>query len=351
MISIVGDDQISTLLSSSLGRPPGKSDSLSASKGDLTLKGGHITEEKTSHGVKTPLQTLVSRPMFNNEQATNDTLPKGLISTIIKSNQNERGKSLSEKSGQRRLTSPRDRYRGANQEKAFFQTVQVTHFPIGTNSVIKTTALKSESSFAFHPVSLRGRSFIERTQTISQKGQTKRSPSLANDVSALKVSSASGKVNAPEEIPQETEHDPQERQHSTYPTVPKSDYDTATLLDTPRFIFGDETVSQPLPILSRKESFELVLSNTRCQTDSTACERLDLPPLHIHSSALKGGKLKRSYNWSSLEPDVTCTLPNTSPCTAGGSVICGPQKERQKGKKLRKQAKNRLAVSLVGEHS
>lgn len=342
MISFLGYDQFE---SSSLGRPPGNSDSLFTSNGDLAPKECHITEEKTSHGVKTPFQNLVSRPTFNSDQATEDKLPKGLISTTINSNQNEKEKTLSEYSEQGQLTSPRDPYRGTNQEKAIFQTIQVTHFPIGTNSDIKTTTLKSESSFPFPPVSSRSRSFIERTQKISRQGQKARSRS-ANGFSAFEMNSSSGLVNTPEKIQQETGHDPHERQHSGYPTILKSAHDTGTLLDTQRSKSGEAPPSEILSNLGRTKSFESILSNTRCKWDSTAYEGLDLPQFQRHSSALKGGELKRTYNWSYSEPDLTCTLPETvfltSPCTAGesrGSVICGPQNEGYKGKKVKQQTK------------
>lgn len=340
-----------TLEPSSLERPPGNSDAFLTSNGDLILKEGRISEEKTTHGVKTPLQNSVSQLMFNNEQAAKYKLPKGFISNKTKPYQIEREKSLSEKSEQRQLTSAKDRYRGAS------QTVHITHFPVGTNSDITTTTnvQRSKSSHAFLPYSLRGSSFIERTRKTSLQGQKARSRSFANDFSAVEANGARGMVHAPENTTQKRQ---EPHEHSIHPTTPKRTYGTETLLDTQRLKSDEALHSELLPNLSRTKSFESILSNTRCKLDSTAYVGLDLPPFQRHLSSFKGGLLKGTYNWSYSEPDLTRTVPSavflTSSCTAGqqsGSVICGPQNERYKGKELRQQAKTCSALPPVSEHS
>lgn len=290
--------------------------------------------------------------MFDNEQAAKDKLSKGLISNKTQPYQIERKKYLSEKSKQRQLTSPKDRFCGASQTEPTFQTVHVTHFPVGTNSDIKTTTLKSpvlvnaqrsKSSHAFLPHSLRSSSFIERTQKTSLQGQKARSRSFANDLSASEANSARGMVHAPENTTRERQ-EPNERQHSIHPATPKRTCGTETLLDTQRPKSDEALHSELLPNLSRTKSFESILSDTRCNSDSTAYVGLDLPPFQRHLSSFKGGQLKGTYNWSYSEPDLTRTVPRflTLPYTAGeqrGSVICGPQIERYKGKELRRQAK------------
>lgn len=288
--------------------------------------------------VQTPLQNSASHQVFDNEQATADISPKALISNGIKSDQIAREISLMERSEQRQLTSPRDWYLGANQEKSTFETVQITHFPVDTSSDVKTSTLKSKSSSTFTPFSLRSSSFIERTQKKSLQEQKPRSRSFANDFSASEANSINVMVNFPENTTQ-ARQDPRERQHSVHPTMPKRAYGTGALLGTQRFKTDGAPLSELLPNLSKTKSFESMLSNTRYKSDSTAHEGLNLSPFQRHSSSFKGGELKGTYKWSQSEPDLTRTLPATaflvSPRTTGEQR---PRNEGYKGKKLRLQA-------------
>lgn len=321
----------------SLGRPLEKNASTSSTNGDHTLKETDKTEAKAMHEEKTPLQNSASHQVFDDEQATADVSPKAVISNRNKSDQIAREKSLMERSKQRQLTSPRDWHLGENQEKSTFEPVQITHFPVDTSSDVKTSTLKSKSSHTFTPFSLRSSSFIWRTQKKSLREQKPRSRSFANDFSSSEANSIKVMVNFLENTTQ-ARQDPRERQHTVNPTMPKRAYGTGALLDTQRFKTDGAPLSELLPNLSKTKSFESVLSNTCCKSDSTAYEGLNLSPFQRHSSFFKGGELKGTYKWSHSEPDLTRTLPATaflvSPKTIGEQR---PRNERYKGKKLRLQ--------------
>lgn len=332
---------------------------LRTSKGEAsTLKGGdHIAEETTTHGIKSPLDN--SQLVSSNGEATADTLQKGSISDESELNLSEYKKPLTrDKSEHCHLTSSKDNH-GQIQEQSSFRTVQITHFPVGTDSDIKTTTMKSpvltniqqsKSSHAFSPYSLRSSSFVEGTRISSPRGQKPRSGSFANDFSALDVGSESSMINAPENTTRKI-HDSYERQHSIHPATPSRAYGAGVLFDTQRFKSDEALLSEFSPNLSRTKSFESALSNPHCKSDSTAYGGHDLPPFQRHPSAHKGEQLKGTCTWRYSEPDLTRTLPQTvfqaSPCRspdamhsgslmAGGqrgSLISGPHGEDYKGKK------------------
>lgn len=314
----LGNDQ-SSLEKPLLGRPPGNSDSLLTSNGDVTLTEGHITEENTASQVK-------------DEQATPGNSLKGIIGE-----KGEQEKSLREL-GEKHLPSPRE---------TSFETVQITHFPVGTNSGIKTTTVKSpvlknsqrsKSSCAFSPFSSRSSSFIERTQKTSlQKGKV-RSRSFANDF-MLKDS----------ENTREERHDSFEQQHLIRPVTAPRTHTADGLFDAPRYTPEEVLLSEFSPNLSRAKSFESMLSNTRFKSDNTAYGVPDLPPFQRHSSPLKGGQLNATCNWFYSEPDLTRTLQETvfltSPCRSPHRNS-GQRSEPYKGKKFILQKKNSV-VSVV----
>lgn len=311
----LGIDQ-SSLERSSAGRPTGNSDSLLTSSSKAPLREGHRTEEKITHREKAPLENTVSQLMVKDERATASYLPKGIIG-----DNSEKEKSLRELS-ELHLISPRE---------SSFESVQITHFPVGTNSGIKTTTVKSpvlknSQPCGFSPFSLRSGSFTERTREMSLENQKARSRSFAND----------RLVNESDNTRQER-HDSLERQPLIRPVTTQRSHAMEGLLDTPRYKSGEVLPSNFSPNLGRAKSFESMLNNTRFKSDSTGYGGPDLPSFQRHSSALKGGQLNATSNWYSSEPDLTRTLQETvfltSPCR---SPHCnsGPHSEPFKGKKL-----------------
>lgn len=286
----LGIDQ-SSLEPHSLGRPPGNIHSLFTSKSDATPK----VEEQITHGEKASLENTVSQLMVKDKRATASYLPKGIIG-----DKSEKEKSLREL-GELYLISPGE---------SSFESVQITHFPVGTNSGIKTTTVKSpvlknsqrsKSSCGFSPFSFRSGSFIERTQKMSQENQKTRSRSFANDPL----------VNESDNTRQER-HDSFERQ-LIGPATTERAHAAEGLFDAPRYKSGQVLASKFSPNLGRAKSFESMLDNTRCKSDNAAYGGLDLPSFQRHSSALKGRQLNVPYNWYSSEPDLTRTSPCRSP--------------------------------------
>ena len=292
----------------SLGRSPVNIHSLFTSNSDPTSKADHTAEEQITHGENASLENTVSL-MTKEEGATASYLPKGTIGDI-----SEKEKSLREL-GELYLISPGE---------SSFESVQITHFPVGTNSGIKTTTVKSpvlknsqrsESASGFSPVTFRSGSFTERIQEMSLEDQKTRSRSFANDCL----------VNESDNTRKERPGDSFKRQ-LIHPANTQRAHAAKGLLDSPSYKSGQVLASNLSPNLGRAKSFESMLDNTRSKLDSSAHGGLDL--FQRHSSALKEGQLNAHGNWYSSEPDLTRTSPCRSP--PGNSE---PHSEPSEGKK------------------
>ena len=265
-------------------------------------------EEQITHGEEASLENTVSQLMVKDEQATAGYLPKGTIG-----DKSEKEKSFREL-GELYLISPGE---------SSFESVQITHFPVGTNSGIKTTTVKSpvlknsqrsKSSCGFSPYSFRSGSFIERTQKMSLENHKTRSRSFANDCL----------VNESDNTRQER-RDSFERQ-LIYPATTQRAHVAEGLFEAPRCTSGQVLASNFSPNLGRAKSFESMLDNTSSKSDNAAYG--GLASFQRHLSAIKGGQLNTPCNWYSSEPDLTCTSPCRSPPRNSG-----PHSEHSKGKK------------------
>ena len=316
----LGIDQ-SSLERSSLGRPPGNSDSLSlTSNSDASPKVDHTTEEQLTHGEKAPLGNTVSQLMIKDERTTASYLPKGVIG-----DKSEKETCLREL-GELNLISPRE---------SSVESVQITHFPVGANSGIETTTVKSpllknsqpsKSPRGFSPFSSRSGSFTPRTRKMALENQKARSRSLANDCLVHDSDNA-----------RQERHDSFERQHLIRPATTQPAHAAEGSFDAPRYKSGEVLASNFSPTFGRAKSFESMLDNTRFKSDSTAYRGFDLPSFQKHSSALKGGLLNAPCNWYSSEPDLPVrtlqeTVFLTSPCRSPHRNS-GPHSELYKGKK------------------
>ena len=306
MVSL-GIDQ-SSLEPYSLGRPPVNIHSLVTSNSDPTPKLDHTTEEQITHGENASLENTVSL-MTKEQGATASYLPEGIIG-----DKSEQEKSFREL-GELYLISPGE---------SSFESVQITHFPVGTNSCTKTTTVKSpvlknsqrsKSSCGFSPFTFRSGSFTERTQKMSLENQKTRSPSCANDCL----------VNKSDNTRQERPGNSFKRQ-LIHPATTQRAHAAEGLFDATSYKSGQVLASNFSPNLGRAKSFESMIDNTRSKLDSSAHGGLDL--FQRHSSALKEGQLNVHCNWYSSEPDLTRTSPCRSP--PGNSE---PHSEPSKGKK------------------
>ena len=284
----VGIDH-SSLEPSSLGRPPGNSDSLLTSNSDALLREGHRQDKKVTHGEKPPLENTVSPLMVKDQRATASYAPRG---TLI-GDKSEKETSFREL-GERHLISPRES----------FESGQITHFPVGRNSGIQTNTVKSpvlkKSSCGFSPFSSRSGSFTERTRKTSLESQKALSRSYANDFI----------VNESDNTRQER-HDSFERRHVIHRGATQPAHAAESLFDSSRYKSGEVRPSNFSPNLGRARSFESMLDNTRLKSDNTAYGGFDLPSFQRHSSALKDGQLNAPCSWYSSEPDLTRTLQET----------------------------------------
>ena len=312
---LLGIDQ-SLLERSSIGRPTGNSDSLLASSSDTPLREGHRTEEKITQGEKALLENTVSQLMIKDEQATASYSPKGLTG-----DKRTKEKSFREL-GALHLISPRE---------SSFESVQITHFPVGTNSGIKTTTVKSpvlknSQSCGFSPLSLRSGSFIERTPKMSLENQKARSRSFAND----------RLVNGSDNTRRER-YDSFQRQPLVHSASTQRVHAAEGWFDDLRYKSDEILPSNFSPNLGRAKSFESMLDNTRFKSNNTTYGGPDLPSFQRHSSSFKGTQLNPPCNgWYSSEPDLTRSLQETVCLTSPYSSRhrnSGPHIEPYKGKK------------------
>ena len=284
----LGIDQCS-LEQTSLGRPHGNRTSLLSSNSDALLREGHRTEENVTHGEKTPLINTVSLLMEKDERATVNNLPK---STIIGDAKGELW--------DRHFISPRE---------SSFESVQITYFPVDTNSGIKTTTVKSpvlknnqwsKPSCGLSPFSARSGSFIERTRKTSLENAKARSRSFENDLMG----------NESDSMRQER-HNSFERQHLTGRATTQHAHAGEDLFNAPRCKSGEVIPSNFSQNFGRAKSFESMLSNTPFKSDNKAYWGHDLPSFQRHSPALKDGQLNAPCCWYFSEPDLTRTIQET----------------------------------------
>lgn len=227
--------------------------------------------------------------MEKDERATVNNLPK---STIIGDAKGELW--------DRHFISPRE---------SSFESVQITYFPVDTNSGIKTTTVKSpvlknnqwsKPSCGLSPFSSRSGSFIERTRKTSLENSKARSRSFENDLMG----------NESDNMRQER-HNSFERQHLIGRATTQQAHAGKDLFDAPRCQSGEVIPSNFSQNFGRAKSFESMLSNTPFKSDNKAYWGHDLPSFQRHSSALKDGQLNAPCCWYFSEPDLTRTIQET----------------------------------------
>ena len=281
------------------------------------------------------LENTVSQLMIKDEQATASYLPKGLSG-----DKSEKEKSLRELAiGALHLISPRE---------SSFESVQITHFPVGTNSGIKTTTVKSpvlknSQSCGVSPFSLRSGSFIDRTPKLSLQNQKARSRSFAYDCL----------VSESDNTRQER-HDSFERQPVIRSPTTQRAHAAEGLFDAPRYKSGEILPSTFSPNFGRAKSFDSMLDNTRFKSDSTSYGGPDLTSFQRHSSVFKGAQLNPPCNWYSSEPDLTRTLQETVFLTSpyrSPHRNSGPHSEPYEGKKHQEKHIQVCQLSLMSRNA
>lgn len=283
-------------------------------EGSGSLREDNTTEEKTALEVKTSLENAFidnGRLQRGNDDAASVTLQTdtGEGNGLKLS---EEANVKTEISEECQSAPSKDHSHELIKDEALLHTLEITHFPVGTNSDIKTTKVnaalfpkfhRSKSSHSFSHFSLAR----ERTGVTSPPRIKPRSRSFAN------VSQVTGRnitANSPD-------HETCELYCSIKPATPSLGFDTGPLVKTGRRKSN----------FNRTKSFESALrKKPHGKSDSTTYGALDLPPFQRHTSAdtgeqLVGATAIQGYS----ETDLTRSLPET--------VLANVR--RYKGKNLR----------------
>lgn len=331
---LIGVDNTSTVKqqeSPSLVNPLENSSLVLGTRGDSSLAEDNPVRDITVHEVK----RLLANPLANScqlplrkEGTTSGMLPKDpkKESEMIL---NDDGEDIIDIGVQSQWTSLK------NHNHETVQTLQITHFPIVTNSGIETTTVKDsnllsnfQSANRYSLSSFRSNSVLEIRDVTSPSQVKPRSQSLANDV---RVNVSTMMFNTPDNRTQETS-DCSERQYSIHPVDPKRVIDIGPLFKTGRSksSFG------------RTKSLESALrKKSHCKSDDPAYHAFDSPPPQRHSPVLKTEQLEGTLpilgysesNFSYSSPEIvrkssygtpqTDTLTNVSPDR--GKKLCRKQ--------------------------
>ena len=180
-------------------------------------------------------------------------------------------------------------------QKEALQTLQITHFPVGTKSDINTTTVQSsmlsnfQRSQSFHSFS-RNYSEIERTNITSFPGTSPRSQSLVNDRN----------ITVKPETKAEIRQNSCQHQFSIEPIAPIRAFSIGPSFDSRRSRSN----------FTRTKSFESALrKKPHHKSDNSTSPASDLPVFQRHSAVLTGEQFKGV--WSHSEPDLTFSLLET----------------------------------------
>ncbi|XP_022797464.1 uncharacterized protein LOC111335739 isoform X1 [Stylophora pistillata] len=313
----VDSQQFSTASSADIERnlpPAGPDDDFQGTKNECSLKN---TSDEThliamSVGTESAIQVSSNEKQRRNrdtsvgskEKSTKDTSTNSLYN-------NERGtyshghmESMKEKTAENYRNSAKGSYQEQSRQHSPAHTIQITHFPVDTNSNINTATLKSsvltdkqtsKSPSVFLAFSPRSSSFIERVRRISAPEHKPRSRSPIKDDDSLDAtfSSCISKKTKPKS------YDSTKKQCCT-------DLRTGALFDTRRNKVNEKLSLDLSPHLGKSRSFESVLNSNQCKLDESEFPGdLVVSPCRGHSYVDKIELSQGLSNYSYSESDLT----------------------------------------------
>lgn len=260
---------------------------------DPSLKDDNTVKEKN---------TLIDNcqlPLEDQDAASEEAFPKDPRETK-EFKYSEQGTVIADINVECQSTPVKDhRHDQPIQESALLQTVQITHFPVSTNSNMETATVcpalssnfqRSQSFHSFSPLPLRSQSLLKGTDIISFPRVKPRSQSFANG----------SQVTERNVI---TNNKTQNSQYSILPEIPRQAFGTRPFCKTERSKSS----------FSRTKSFESALrKKPHSMSVSTTYRALNLPPFERRSTVVKGEQLKGIVAIPSYsESDFTRSLPET----------------------------------------
>ena len=283
-------------------KPPENSSLVLGTGGDGSLEKDNPVRHITVHEVKRPLVNPWAKNCqlpLSKEGSTSEMLPK-YPSKESEIKLNDEAEDITDIRVQCQRTASK------NHNRETVQALQITHFPVGTNSGIETTTVRDtallsniQSANWFSVSSLRSNSVLEISDVTSPSRIKPRSQSLAND---FRVNVSSVMTRTPDNRTQET-RDCSERQYSIQPVDPNRDCDVEPLFKTGRSksSFGG---TKSLESALRKKS--------HCKSDDSTYRALDLPSPQRHSPVLKAEQLEETLpilgssdsSFSSSSPEI-----------------------------------------------